>query len=172
MPSYNVQAKFDSCELRFQLIQQGEIAPALAKKIKTMGFPSIWGTPSATKANTTSTGVIAIGDDSLDLSERMPISKPTEGGSFECIYYPEDNSIVVKLAGTFECWTTDNVKPLKNVACLYIGSISLQDAKGKDIKGPKDDYGIASPLEANITGSYREPGQTYQVPVTLALIKE
>ena len=42
----------------------------------------------------------------------------------------------------------------------------------KDIKGAKDDYGIASRLEANITGGYSESGQTYQVPVKISLVKE
>lgn len=172
MTSYKVFAQFDSCELRFQLIKPGIIAPPLAKKIKTMGFPNIWGTPSAAKTNTTSDGVVSVGDDSLDLSEKMPITKPVEGGSFECVFYPEDNSIVLKLDGTFECWTTKDIKPLKNVACLYIGGITLNDAKGKDIKGAKDDYGIASRLEANITGGYSEPGQTYQVPVKISLVRE
>jgi hypothetical protein len=171
MTSYTVKATFDSCELRFKLTNQDGIAPPLEKKLKTMGFPNMWVTPSPKKANSSANGVVAVDASKLDLSERVPVSRPGDGASFEVAYSPDDKSVTVRFNGTFECWTTDDVKCLENVECVFIEGITLQDAKGKDIKGPKDEYGMACRLEANVTGSYSGPSEAYQVPVNITLEK-
>ena len=172
MPLFTVQAKFAPCELKFKLTDPEKLTPAIEKKLKALGFPEIWAVPSAKAANLPLSGVTAISDKSIDMSINIPISSPTEGATAECVYSAEDQSVSVKLAGLYDVWTTEDIKPLKNVTCLFISGIRLTDLKGKTIKFAKDEYGMANKVEANVTGTYDENGLCYQVPVSLSIQKD
>jgi hypothetical protein len=172
MTIYNIKAHFESCELIFKLTDLTKITPAIEKKLKTLGFPEMWAVPSPKAVRLPMNGVAVVSDKSIDMSNNIPISSPTEGGAFECNYIAENHSIVISFSGEFNIWNTEDIKPLKNVSCLYISAIRLQDIKGKSIKFAKDNYGMADKVEANVTGDYPDEGLCYQVPVSLTFKKD
>jgi len=172
MPLYNVNAHFEPCELKFKLTDPTKVTPAIEKKLLSMGFPEMWAVASTKALSLPMNGVTVVPDKSIDKSNNIPISSPAEGGIFECNYNAETYDIIIKFAGTFNVWNTEDIKPLKNSICLFISAIRLQDSKGKSIKFAKDDYGMAAKVEANISGDYNTESKCYQVPVSLIFQKE
>jgi hypothetical protein len=143
----------------------------MEKKIKAMGFPKLQGSPFP-MIDATAKGVVKVSSEGQRLHEAyITIGAPTGDGHFEIAYSPSDKSILLKLSGTFDCAMSDKEKQLKSAKCLIIRDCTLQDAKGKDIKGPKDESDYASPLRASVTGLSRElfSNDVYQVPVKIKL---
>lgn len=169
--SFSVRARFEPCELKFKLTEPDKITTAIEQKIKKMGFPSFYGNTSAKCVDENANGVCVVPNPHEQ--DGIPISWPLDGGSFECNYSSEENSIVLKMEGDFFAINfifEDEVDRFRNVAYLFVNGICLQDGKGKLIKLPKDEYGIACNIEANITGTYDyDVAVCYQIPVVLTV---
>ena len=178
---YRVHAIFEPCELRFKLENPDIITPTLEKKIKAMGFPKIVGSVLTKCVDASCKGVVIV-DSKSYLSHKFydglqtpkcdfPISSPIGDGHFEFTYSPSDKSILLKLSGTFDCALKREkveLTMLKNAKCLYFRSLILQDTKGKEIRGPKDELDCQHPLEARAGSNYLDE---YQAPVRITLEK-
>jgi hypothetical protein len=174
---YNVKAIFEPCELRFSLDSSIVLTSTMLKKLKTMGFPKIKEALVLTKrVNTLANGVVTVDFDSCtrnmcldgtaaqDICYFQIIMGPEGDGHFKITYSPSDKSILLTLNGTFYSviWSEIHKKHMENADCVYIGGFTLKDEKGKEINGPKDEYGYSTPLVAR-------PGTNHmdrlQVPV-------
>jgi hypothetical protein len=152
-----------------------EISPAIEKKLTSLGWPELYLKFSLDK----NLKMEGLGDGKFkyiagEFGASIPLIAPTDRGAFSATYNPADNSIDYQFEGEFLVfgWTDeDSAETYKKITKGYISGLRVADAKGKNIKKPKDEYGMALPLEVTILpGEY---GDVYlQVSLTVEAREE
>jgi hypothetical protein len=147
-----------------------EINPSIEKKLSALGWPDLYLTFSLDKG----LKMEDLGDGKFkyidgDFGDTIPLTAPTERGSFLATYNPADHSIDYQFEGEFLVFgetDEESAETYKKIKMGYISGLRIADAKGKNIKKPKDEYGMALPLEATLLpGEY---GDVYLgVPVEI-----
>jgi hypothetical protein len=154
-------------ELKFFLFAD-QLSPALDKKLAEIGWPSIWLTYSLDrklKLKELPDGKFTYV--SGDFGESIPLTKATENGSASVSLAKQDHSITLQLEGEFLVYgfsDDESIQSFKKIREGFVNIIKLQDVKGKLIKLPKDEYGMANPLEA-VSSLNEYDGGYYRVPL-------
>lgn len=144
-----VYATFPKTSLKFYV--PSNLAPAIKKMLSNLGWPQPWLTYSFDKKlKIKDCGNELFEHVNGEFGESIPIISPTENGSFTATYHEDDNSVTYGFSGeflVFGCTDDSEAKIYKKIAEGYISILKVHDAKGKAIKLPKDEYGIATALE-------------------------
>jgi|GEM_PF-6633183 len=131
-----------------------DMSPAIEKKLSSLGWPE----PSITFSLDKDLNMEGLVDGKFkyidgEFGETIPLVEPTERGRYSVTYNPADNSIDYEFEGEFLVYgltDDESAKMYKKITMGYISSLKVADAKGKKIKKPKDEYGMALPLEATL----------------------
>ena len=102
----------------------------------------------------------------------FPVTLATDDSKFSTTFDKESNSISVCVEGRFLCFNRlEDDHPHSSRTIGYVSGIRLNNAKGKLIKKPKDEWGVSSPLEALAEkGNY--DGGSYQVEFSIDIEQE
>jgi hypothetical protein len=144
-----VYATFPKTTLKFFL--PTDLQAPIKKKLANLGWPEPWLTYSFDKKlKLKDCGNGFFNHSSGEFGESIPIIKPTEHGNFSANYDEKDNLITYEFSGEFLVFGyTDESEAVsyKKITEGYISLLKILDSKGKQIKLPKDEYGMALPLE-------------------------
>ena len=168
MKERSIFIKFDKTELVFHLFDH-EIDEAMAKKLTKLGVPDIsfkFPEKKKDKFSLLPDGLFLQGDFDCD---SVSITSATSDASYSAIFDPAQNIITVSLDGEFFCMNTmeDDIKGILNQGMGFVDGARFRDAKGKLIKKPKDQYGMAVFLEARIVkNSYEGKSQKVEFKIS------
>jgi hypothetical protein len=154
-----IHATFPKTILKFFL--PTDLQPPVKKKLANLGWPEPWLTYSFDKKlKLKDCGNGFFLHSSGEFGESIPITKPTEHGHFSAKYDEKEGTITYEFSGEFLVYGyTDESEAVtyKKITEGYVSLLKILDSKGKQIKLPKDEYGMALPLEGTAqSGSYDE----------------
>ena len=77
----------------------------------------------------------------------VPVTAATDSSKFSTVFNKQSNSISVYLEGRFFSYREFD-QSYADRSLGYVDAIRLNNEKGKLIKKPKDEWGVAAPIEA------------------------
>jgi hypothetical protein len=141
-------------ELEFFLFPD-DIDDKIRKKLNNLGLPTLaieWPDNDSNQVNEASAGVFEFGEYSRN---GLSILEPTEDSKYVVTYNAVSHTVNVTLEGRYFCYNDAEVEGfsegtnyLTGKTSGYVSGILLRDNKNKQIKTPKDAYGISGRLEA------------------------
>lgn len=146
--------EIEETELEFFLLDS-EVDESMKKKLAKLGFPDIWLKFSENpqdKFTEISKGVFQQG---MFPGSSVCLTEPATGGAFSIRYMEDTNSIVLKLKGMFFSVNNpdlegngDGSASIEDQTFGFAQIITVNNEKNKPVKKPKDEYGMATRLEA------------------------
>ena len=137
--------------LKFYL-SNSEVDSKMVKKFEKLGFPDIWvdvPIKGANKISQNNNGFYELGESDC---EKIMLVSPTSNGKYLIEYNENENCLILLLHGEFDAgnYFPDDLDWLQeaDVKEGYISSIRPTNDKGKEIRKPKDEWGISAPIEA------------------------
>lgn len=141
-------------ELEFFLFPE-DIDDKIKKKLYNLGLPTLqieWPDNDCNQVTEVGAGVFEFGEYARN---GISILEATEDSKCVVTYNAESQTVNVTLEGRYFCYNDAEVEGfsrgtnyLTGKTTGYVSGILLRDNKNKQIKTPKDAYGISSRLEA------------------------
>lgn len=156
-------------KLTFHLFPD-EITSSIEKKLSQLGWPEF----DLTFSNDAKLQLEDLGDGRFkykkgEFGDSLPLSQPTKNASFFVTYDNLECTVTYEFEGEFlvyEYAEVDRADEYTQVKTGYISAVKLVDAKGKNIKKPKNEYGMALPLECTVLkGQYGDVYLAVEVKV-------
>lgn len=152
----DIYAVFPKTELKFYLFDE-DVDDKMAKKLKKLGLPDItFEYPLDSTAQFSEIGQSLFVSGDVE-TRAITLCEVCDGAQVIVNFDASQNSILVSLEGRFFCGSQ-----LDNEDASFAGSkfgitpvIRVKNDKGKQIKKPKDEWGMSDPLEAlAVKGEY------------------
>lgn len=147
-------AEIEKFELEFFLFP-GDVDEKMKKKLLKLGLPIIsieWPEDVTVEMINVDAGVYRFGEFPRS---GLSILEATKDSSQSIKFNPERNSVTLCLAGRYFCYNDAEVEGFSSGTSFltgktygFITGILLTDHRNKQIKTPKDAYGISNRLEA------------------------
>jgi len=153
---FSVYADISPIEMKFTIAShhQSKIDTKIEKKLANLGMPSIWliySDDKDLKIKSVGDGIIEYKGGSF--GDTFPISEGTVGSTFQCLYDNDKKILKISMGGKFLVWNScdgDQLEIMKKIKYGYLRTIGLKSKDNKDIKLPKNEFGITDRLTASI----------------------
>jgi hypothetical protein len=152
----DIYAVFPKTELKFYLFDE-DVDAKMAKKLKKLGLPDItfeYSRDPTAMFPEIEQGLFITGDVE---TRAITLCEACDGAEASVNFDPSQNAILLTLEGRFFCGSQldDEDPSLAGSKFGLTPVIRVRNDKGKQIKKPKDEYGMSDPLEALVVkGEY------------------